>query len=114
MLYRSLRACDVFLRDRPRFTWRVRHRDMTWALCLLNFREEAFLGREFKSMLKEIYREFTVDIVEFVFVFSIVLVQIFLIHFLQVVEIVRAFGIHTFMEDKVFPVFLMPPELLPQ
>ena len=31
----------------------VRHRDMTWALCLLDFREEAFLGRELKSMLKK-------------------------------------------------------------
>lgn len=30
-----------------------------------------------------------VDIVEFVFVFAIVFVQMFLIHFLQVVEIVR-------------------------
>ena len=34
-------------------------------------------------------------------------VQMFLIHFLQVVEIVRAFGIHTFVDDKVFTVFLM-------
>ena len=48
-----------------------------------------------------------VDIVEFVFVFAIVFVQMFLIHFLQVVEIVRAFGIHTFVDDKVFTVFLM-------
>ena len=70
---------------------------------LVNFREEAFFVREFK----EIYRKFTVDIVEFVFVFTIVFVQMFLIHFLQVVEIVRAFGIHTFVDDKVFTVFLM-------
>ena len=44
---------------------------------------------------------------EFVFVFTIVFVQMFLIHFLHVVEIVRAFGIHTFVDDKVFTVFLM-------
>ena len=73
---------------------------------LVNFREEAFFVREFKSSL-EIYRKFMVDIVEFVFVFAIVFVQMFLIHFLQVVEIVRAFGIHTFVDDKVFTVFLM-------
>ena len=48
-----------------------------------------------------------VDIVEFVFVFAIVFVQMFLIHFLLFVEIVRAFGIHTFVDDKVFTVFLM-------
>ena len=53
MLYKSLRACEVLRRERPRLTWRVRHRDMTCALCLLNFREEAFFGRVFKSMLKK-------------------------------------------------------------
>ena len=47
-----------------------------------------------------------VDIVEFVFVFAIVFVQMFLIHFLQVVEIVRAFGIHTFVDAEEFTVFL--------
>ena len=31
----------------------VRHRDMMWVLCLLNLREEAFLGRVFKSILKK-------------------------------------------------------------
>lgn len=36
------------LEDNPRLMWRVRHRDTTCALCLENFREEAFLGREFR------------------------------------------------------------------
>ena len=53
MLYKSLRACEVFLRERPRFTWRVRQSPMTWALCLLNFREEALRGRVSKSMRKK-------------------------------------------------------------
>ena len=43
---------------------------------------------------------------ELVFVFSVVLFQILLIHFLQVVEIVRAFGIYAFVQDKVFALFL--------
>lgn len=46
-------ACEVFLKDNPRLMWRVRHRDMTCALCLENLREDAFLGREFKSMAKK-------------------------------------------------------------
>lgn len=32
---------------------RVRQRDMTCALCLENFKEEAFFGSEFKSMAKK-------------------------------------------------------------
>ena len=42
---------------------------------------------------------------KFVFILSEVLLQILLIHFLQVVEIVRTLGIHAFMEDEVFPFF---------
>ena len=48
-----------------------------------------------------------VDIVEFVFVFAIVFVQMFFINAGEVMQIVRAFGIHTFVDDKVFTVFLM-------
>ena len=44
---------------------------------------------------------------EFVFIPAIVLIQIFFINFPKVVKIVRAFGIHTFVDDKVFTVFLM-------
>ena len=47
-----------------------------------------------------------VDIVEFVFVFAIVFVQMFFIHFLQVVEIVRALRVDTLMDGEVFAVFL--------
>ena len=34
-----------------------------------------------------------------------ILFEVFLIHFFQVVEVVGAFGIDTLMDDKVFPVF---------
>ncbi|MFQ6803639.1 MAG: hypothetical protein ACLRT5_01115 [Lachnospiraceae bacterium] len=43
---------------------------------------------------------------EFVFIFPVVLIQVVLVNFLQVVEIVRAFGIDALMEDEVFPVLL--------
>ena len=42
---------------------------------------------------------------KFVFILSEVLQQILLINFLQIVEIVRALGIHAFMEEEVFPFF---------
>lgn len=57
--------------------------------------------------LKEIHGEFTVDVVEFVFVLAISFFKMFLIYFFEIVEIVRAFGIYAFVDDKVFPVFFM-------
>ena len=42
---------------------------------------------------------------KFVFILSVVLLQILLINFLQVAEIIRTLGIHAFMEDEVFPFF---------
>ena len=42
---------------------------------------------------------------ELIFVFSVILFQILFINFLQVVDIVRTFGVHAFMQDKVFPLF---------
>ena len=48
-------------------------------------------------MRKKIYRELTVDVMKFVFILSVVLLQILLINFLQVMEIVRTLGIHAFM-----------------
>ena len=56
--------------------------------------------------LEEIYRKLTVDIVELIFVFTVVLVQICLINLFQVMKIVRAFWIHAFVDDKVLTVFL--------
>ena len=56
--------------------------------------------------LEEIYREFTVDVMQLIFVFAVVLIQICLVNLLEVVEIVRALGIHAFMDDEMLPVFL--------
>lgn len=44
---------------------------------------------------------------EFVFIFTIVLIQMFVINLFEIVKIIRAFGIYTFMNDEVFAVFLM-------
>ena len=42
---------------------------------------------------------------ELIFIFAVILFEVFLIHLLQVVEIVRTFGVDTFMEDEMFPFF---------
>ena len=43
---------------------------------------------------------------ELVFILSIRLLEMFRIHFFKVVEIVRAFRVHTLMQDKKLPVLL--------
>lgn len=57
--------------------------------------------------LKEIHSEFTVDVVEFVFVFAILLIQVFLIDLFEVMEIVRTFHVNAFVNDKVLTILLM-------
>ena len=48
---------------------------------------------------------------ELVFILSVVLLQILFVNLLQIVEIVRAVRIYTFMEDEVFRSFLATREL---
>ena len=81
-------------------------------LCRLNFREEAFFGREYKIHAKEIYSEFTVDVMELVFIFPVSLIEMFWLHFFKVMEIVRAFrfthlcrtkNFRSFFGTRVFP-----------
>ena len=43
---------------------------------------------------------------ELIFIFTEVFFEVLLIHFLKIAEIIRASGVHAFMDDKVFPVFL--------
>ena len=43
---------------------------------------------------------------EFVFIFTIVFLKMFFVHLFEVVQIVRAFRIYTFMNAEKFTVFL--------
>ena len=74
---------------------------------LVELQGRSVLREGIQVHLKEIHSEFTVNIVEFVFVPAISFFKMFLIYFFKIVEIVRAFGIHAFVDDKVFPVFFM-------
>jgi len=44
--------------------------------------------------------------VELIFILAIILFEVILIHLFEVVEVVRAFRIDTFVEDEVLPLFL--------
>ena len=57
--------------------------------------------------LKEIYCELTVDIVEFIFVPAKIFPEVFFIDFIEVMEIIGAFWVHAFVDDKVFPLLLV-------
>ena len=57
--------------------------------------------------LKEVHSEFTIDVVKFVFVFAILLIQMLLIDLFEVMEIVRAFDVNALVDDKVLTVLLV-------
>ena len=60
-----------------------------------------------KVHFKEIYCKLTVDVVKLIFVFAILLFQVFLIDILEVMEIVRAFDVNALVDDKVLTVLLV-------
>ena len=43
---------------------------------------------------------------ELIFILSVVFIEVIPVNFSEVMEIVRTFGVDTFMEDEVFPFFL--------
>ena len=65
------------------------------------------LGKTAQIHAEKIYLEFPVDVVEFIFVFSVAAFEIFLINLFEIVKVVRTFGIDAFVDHKVFAVFLV-------
>lgn len=43
---------------------------------------------------------------ELVFIFSVVLIEVSLVNFLEVMKVIGTFRVYTFMDDKVLAVFL--------
>lgn len=56
---------------------------------------------------EEVQQEFPVDIVEFIFIFAMLLSKVLLIHLLKAMEIIGALGVNAFVDDKVPPIFFM-------
>ena len=65
------------------------------------------LGKTVQIHAEKIYLEFPVDVMEFIFVFSVAAFEIFLINLFEIVKVVRTFGIDAFVDHKVFAVFLV-------
>ena len=55
---------------------------------------------------KEIYSELTVDVMKLVLVLAIVFSEILFIDLLEIVKIIRAFGINAFVYDEVLAILL--------
>jgi hypothetical protein len=45
--------------------------------------------------------------VEFIFIFAVILIKMLFINLLEIMNIIRALWVYTFMDDEVFAVFLM-------
>ena len=74
-------------------------------VMLTEFQGRSVLRKGAYIHAEKIYRELTVDIVELVFIFAVILFQVFLIHLFEIVEIIRTFGIDALVDDKVLPFF---------
>ena len=74
-------------------------------VMLTEFQGRSVLRKGAYVHAEKIDRELTVDVVELVFIFAVILFQVFLIHFFQVVEIVGALWVDTFVEDEMLPFF---------
>ena len=70
-------------------------------IMLAELKRGCILRERIQLHLEEIYREFTVDVMEFIFVFSVVFGKVFFINFFEVVKIVRTFWIHTFVNNEM-------------
>ena len=54
--------------------------------------------------IEEVKHEFTIDVMELIFVFTIF--KVLFINFLKIFDIVWAFWIYTFVNDEVFSILL--------
>ena len=76
------------------------------SVVLAEFQRGSILRQGGDIHLEEIDRELTVDVMQLIFVLAIVFFQICLINLFQVVEVIGALGVHTFMDDEMLTVFL--------
>ena len=71
---------------------------------LAELQGRGMLWQGVQSHLEEVHCELAVDVVELVLVLAIAFSQVFLIDFLEVVQVVGALGVDAFVEDEVLPV----------
>ena len=71
---------------------------------LAELQGRGMLWQGVEGHLEEVHRELAVDVVELVLVLAVAFSQVFLIDFLEVVQVVGALGVDAFVEDEVLPV----------
>ena len=76
------------------------------SIVFAELKRGCILGKRGYVHLKEIYRELPVDVMTFVLVLAIVFSEILFIDLLEIVQIIRAFGIYAFMYDEVLAILL--------
>ena len=79
-------------------------------VMLTEFEGRSVLRKGAYIHTEKIYRELTVDIVKLIFIFSVAIFQIGLVHFLKVMEIVGAFLVDTLVKDEMLSVLFSPRE----
>jgi hypothetical protein len=72
----------------------------------LKLKRRSVLGKRCYIELKEVYNKLAIDVVEFIFVFSVSLIEICLINFFKVSKVIRTLGIYTFVDDEMFAILL--------
>ena len=76
------------------------------SIMLSEFQGGSVLWEAVQVHTKEIYGEFTVDIVELIVVFAVGFHEMLFLNLIQVAEIVGTIRIHTLVDNKVLPVLL--------
>ena len=73
-------------------------------IVFVEFKGRGIFRQGIEVHAEKIHRELTVDVMELIFIFTIILCEICLVNFFEVVKVVRTCGIDAFMDNEVFPV----------
>jgi hypothetical protein len=77
------------------------------SIVLSEFQGRDVLGQSRQIQLKEIDRELTVDVMELIFVLTVVFRKVRFVNILQVMQVERTPGVHAFVDHEMLTVFLM-------
>lgn len=77
------------------------------SIVLSEFQGRDVLGQSRQIQLKEIDRELTVDVMELIFVLTVVFRKVRFVNILQVMQVERTPGVHAFVDHEMLAVFLM-------
>ena len=79
---------------------------------LAEFQRRSVFRQRSEIHLEKVGGEFSVKVMEFVFVLAVFFLQISRVRFFKIIQIVWAFRIHTFVNSKVLSIFLADKSML--